>query len=137
MVEKQNWKNKKKSVGSTMKIQVPVSVGELLDKISILQIKFLFTDSEYVKKELEELKLIKSNITQYTLEYEVQLREINESLWKVEDKLRQKEKDQEFDQEFIDLARSVYKLNDERYRIKKSINQLTNSEIEEVKVFSV
>ena len=120
-----------------MKIQVPVSVGELLDKISILQIKFLFTDSEYVKKELEELKLIKSNITQYTLEYEVQLREINESLWKVEDKLRQKEKDQEFDQEFIDLARSVYKLNDERYRIKKSINQLTNSEIEEVKVFSV
>lgn len=120
-----------------MKIQVPVSVGELLDKISILQIKSLFTDSEYVKKELQELKLIKSTLTQYTLDHEVQLREVNENLWKVEDKLRQKEKDQEFDQEFIDLARSVYTLNDERYKIKKSINQLTNSEIKEVKVFSV
>lgn len=118
-----------------MRITVPVSVGELLDKISILEIKSMFTDSKYVIKELEELNLIKSTLTQYTLEYEVQLKKVNEKLWKIEDKLRKLEKEQRFDDEFIDLARSVYITNDERARIKKEINELCNSDLREVKVY--
>jgi len=118
-----------------MKINIPISVGELLDKISILEIKSMFTDSDYVTKELEELNLIKSTLTQYTLEHEVKLKKVNEILWKIEDKIRQKEKQQQFDDEFIELARSVYKNNDERARIKKEINELTNSNYKEIKIY--
>ena len=118
-----------------MKIKIPVSVGELLDKISILEIKSMFTDNEYVTKELEELNLIKSTLTQYTLEYEVQLKKVNEKLWKIEDKLRKLEKEQRFDDEFIELARSVYITNDERARIKREINDLCGSEYKEVKLY--
>jgi hypothetical protein len=118
-----------------MRITIPVSVGELLDKISILEIKSMFTDNEYVLKELEQLNLIKSTLTQYTLEYEVQLKKVNEKLWKIEDKLRELEKEQRFDDEFIELARSVYKTNDERARIKKEINDLCNSDYREIKLY--
>jgi hypothetical protein len=119
-----------------MKISIPISVGELIDKISILEIKSLFTDSEYVHKELEELKLIKSTLTQYTLDYEVELRKVNEKLWRIEDKLREKEKLKEFDREFIELARSVYITNDRRAEIKRRINEETNSNYKEIKVFT-
>ncbi len=119
-----------------MKISIPISVGELIDKISILEIKSLFTDSEYVHKELEELKLIKSTLTQYTLDYEVELRKVNEKLWRIEDKLREKEKLKEFDREFIELARSVYITNDRRAEIKRKINEETNSNYKEIKVFT-
>ena len=79
-----------------MKITIPVSVGELIDKITILEIKSMFSDNEYIQKELKELKQIKSTITQYTLEDEVKLKEVNQKLWKIEDRLREKEKLQEF-----------------------------------------
>jgi len=69
------------------------------------------------------------------LEYEYKLKKVNEKLWKIEDKIREKEKKQEFDEEFIDLARSVYKNNDERARIKKEINELTNSKYKEIKLY--
>jgi hypothetical protein len=118
-----------------MKIQIPISVGELIDKITILEIKLIFTDDEYVLKELEELNLIKSTLTQYTLEYEIELKKVNETLWKIEDKLRKLEKEQKFDEEFIELARQVYINNDERARIKKEINEATNSTYREVKVY--
>lgn len=118
-----------------MKVTVPISIGELIDKITILEIKAFLTDNEYVQKELEDLNLIKSTLTQYILEDEVNLKKVNEKLWKVEDKIRQKEKLQEFDDEFIELARSVYKLNDERAEIKKKINEITNSDIREVKLY--
>ena len=118
-----------------MKIEIPVSVGELLDKISILEIKSMFTDNEYVLKELEQLNLIKSTLTQYTLEYEVQLKKVNEKLWKIEDKLRQLEKEKRFDDEFIELARSVYITNDERVRIKRKLNELCNSDFREIKLY--
>jgi predicted nucleic acid-binding Zn-ribbon protein len=118
-----------------MKITIPVSVGELLDKITILEIKSMFTDDEYIKKELQELTTIKNTITQYTLEYEVKLKKINEKLWKIEDKLRKLEKEQRFDKEFIELARSVYITNDERAKIKKEINELTNSNYKEIKIY--
>jgi hypothetical protein len=118
-----------------MKITIPVSVGELLDKITILQIKSLFTEDEYVQKELEELYRIKSTLTQYTLEYEVRLKKVNEKLWKIEDQLRKLEKEQRFDEEFVELARSVYITNDERAQIKKEINELTKSEFRELKLY--
>ena len=118
-----------------MKIEIPVSVGELLDKISILEIKSLFTDDEYVQKELEELNQIKNTLTQYTLEYEIQLKKINETLWEIEDKIRQKEKDKEFDNEFIELARSVYITNDKRAELKRKISEETGSHYKEIKLY--
>lgn len=118
-----------------MKITVPVSIGELIDKITILEIKSLFTDSEYVTKELEELKQLKSLITQFILDCEVELKQVNESLWKIEDKIRKLEKEQRFDSEFIELARSIYKLNDRRAEIKKEINQRCNSSYKEIKIY--
>lgn len=118
-----------------MKIEVPMSIGDLIDKITILEIKSLFSDSEYIKKELEELNQIKSTITQYTLDCEIELKKVNEKLWKIEDNIREKERLQEFDDEFIELARSVYITNDERSRIKKEINERTNSQYREVKIY--
>ena len=90
-----------------MKIDIPVSIGELLDKISILNIKVSFVESESVTQELEDLKKIRDLLIQGTLEYEIRLRVINEKLWKIEDRIREKEKLKEFDDEFIELARSV------------------------------
>lgn len=118
-----------------MKIEIPISVGELLDKITILEIKSQYTTNEYVSKELKELNQIKSTITQYTLEYMNELREVNQKLWKIEDRLREKEKLQEFDEEFIELARSVYKTNDQRAQIKKEINEETQSTYQEIKLY--
>ena len=118
-----------------MKITIPVSVGELIDRITILEIKAFLSNNEYIHKELEELNQIKSTLTQYLLEYEIELKKINETLWKIEDKIRQKEKNQEFDDEFIELARSVYINNDKRAEIKRKINEQTNSYYKEIKIF--
>lgn len=119
-----------------MRITIPVSVGELIDKITILEIKAFLTDNEYVHKELDELNLIKSTLIQYTLEYEVELKKVNEKLWKIEDKIREKEKLQEFDDEFIELARSVYITNDKRAEIKRKINEEFQSSYKEIKLYS-
>jgi hypothetical protein len=118
-----------------MKITIPISVGELLDKISILEIKSMFTNNEYVLKELEDLNKIKDTITQFTLEYMNELREVNRKLWKIEDELRELEKKKDFGEKFIELARSVYITNDERAEIKRKINELCNSEYKEIKLY--
>ena len=118
-----------------MKITIPISVGELLDKITILEIKSMFTDNEYVLKELEDLNQIKNTLTQFTLEYMNELRDVNKKLWKIEDQLRELEKKQDFGERFIELARSVYITNDKRADIKKRINELCNSEFREIKVY--
>ena len=118
-----------------MKITIPISVGELIDKISILEIKSLLTNNEYIERELNELYKLRSTITQYILDCEIELKKVNEILWKIEDKIRQKEKNKEFDEEFIELARSVYINNDKRSEIKKQINERTNSEYREVKFY--
>lgn len=118
-----------------MKIQIPVSVGELIDKITILEIKSLFTNDDYVTKELNELRQIKDIITSCIIKQTERLKDINQKLWKIEDKIRKLEKEQRFDSEFIELARSVYILNDERAEVKKEINEITNSTIREVKVY--
>jgi predicted nucleic acid-binding Zn-ribbon protein len=118
-----------------MQVNIPVSVGELLDKITILEIKSHLCYSKYVEKELEELNKIKDTITSYTKEYMNQLREVNQKLWNIEDRLRVLEKEQRFDSEFIELARSVYKTNDLRAEIKRKINEETNSIYKEIKIY--
>jgi len=118
-----------------MKITIPVSIGELIDKITILEIKSLLTNNEYIERELNELYKLRSTITQYILDCEIELKKVNEILWKIEDKIRQKEKNKEFDEEFIELARSVYINNDKRSEIKKQINERTNSEYREIKFY--
>lgn len=118
-----------------MKITIPVSVGELLDKISILQIKSQYTLNEYVQKELQDLTEIAQDLGVYNETYLHLLLEINGVLWDVEDKLRELEKEQRFDNEFINLARSVYITNDERARIKRKINEETGSHYKEVKLY--
>jgi predicted nucleic acid-binding Zn-ribbon protein len=119
-----------------VKVAIPVSVGELLDKISILEIKSGLCYNKYVERELEELNKIKDTITSYTEDYMNQLREVNQKLWKIEDRLRVLEKEQRFDNEFIELARSVYKTNDKRAEIKRKINEETKSIYKEVKIYS-
>lgn len=118
-----------------MRIETPISVGELVDKITILEIKSLFSNSEYIQRELESLNEIKSTLTQYISDCEIELKKVNEKLWKIEDKIREKEKLQEFDNEFIELARSVYITNDERSRIKREIDERTGSHYREVKIY--
>lgn len=118
-----------------MQVNIPVSVGELLDKISILEIKSLMGYNNYVEKELKELNQIKDIISSYTQEHMNQLRKVNQKLWKIEDRLRVLEKENKFDDEFIELARSVYINNDKRAEIKRKINEETNSEYKEIKIY--
>jgi predicted nucleic acid-binding Zn-ribbon protein len=118
-----------------MKVTIPVSVGELLDKITILEIKSTFVNNEYVTKELNDLNVIYNNIDIYVTNYLNQLRKINKKLWEIEDRLRKLEEKQQFNEEFIKLARSVYIINDERAMVKKQVNELTNSIYKEIKVY--
>ena len=117
-----------------VEIQAPISIGELLDKISILSIKSQYIDNYYVRKELRELIKIAQEHQVYDASYISQLLTINRKLWKIEDDLRVLEKSQTFHQEFIKLARSVYITNDQRSLIKKEINEKYNSSYKEVKV---
>ena len=109
-------------------ITIKVSYGELLDKISILEIKKTkLTNSDDIKKVSFELSLLtsalnKSNIINNSINQLFnELKKVNLQLWEVEDRIREKEKYNFFDDEFIELARSVYKTNDKRSKIKKEI----------------
>jgi hypothetical protein len=122
-------------------IYVPVSVGELIDKLSILQVKKIKISNEekltLVNKEFELLYNL-SSVHLDSSEIESlyhQLCDINEKLWDVEDKLRVLETEKRFEGEFVDLARKVYFTNDERFRLKNEINLITDSEIREVKEY--
>ena len=115
-------------------IQIPISIGELLDKISILSIKSQYTDNSYVTKELQDLIAIAKKHQVYDAPYVSRLLSINHKLWKIEDDLRVLEKSQDFDETFIDLARDVYKTNDLRASIKKEINEKYKSSYKEVKI---
>jgi hypothetical protein len=118
-----------------MIINIPISVGELLDKISILSIKSQHTTNEYVTKELKDLIKIAQEHQVYDASYVSQLLQVNRKLWKIEDDLRVFEKSNTFNQDFIELARSVYIINDERATIKKEINEKYNSQYQEVKCY--
>ena len=120
-------------------VTIPVSVGELIDKLSILQVKKLkITNPEGLKYVSEEFELLYSQSEVYFQVNEIKslyesLTEVNSALWDVEDKLRVFESEKKFDEEFIDLARKVYYTNDERFRLKNEINSITSSKIREVK----
>ena len=122
-------------------ITIPVSVGELLDKLSILQVKKNKISDiqklEYVNKELELLYnlsyvFFEDNKIQFLYNTLV---EINSKLWDIEDEIRIFEKNKNFSSEFIELARQVYFTNDKRFEIKNEINKMTDSDIKEVKEY--
>ncbi|HET7681681.1 MAG TPA: DUF6165 family protein [Xanthobacteraceae bacterium] len=121
--------------------EVPLSWGELIDKITILEIKSSRLKSPAalanVNKELKLLAL-HGGAALHSAEVPVlkkRLSQVNEALWEIEDKIRAKEARQEFDAEFIDLARSIYKRNDERAAIKRQINTALASDLVEEKSY--
>ena len=122
-------------------INVPVSVGELIDKLSILQVKKTKVTNpqklEYIKKEFELLYNLSAEFLNNNLIENLyhELVSTNSNLWEIEDRLRILEKDGRFEGEFIDMARKVYFTNDKRFELKNEINSLTSSEIREVKEY--
>jgi len=124
-------------------IRVPISPGELIDKITILQIKSdRMTDPAKLANVRTELELLQttwrsSPHAAYDIQHEwAELRRINEALWDIEDKIRDKERERQFDQEFIELARAVYITNDERAAVKRTINTKLGSRIVEEKSYA-
>ena len=122
---------------------VPISWGELVDKITILEIKAELLSSqsarENVKRELVRLVAIWEPIERENRNaagLKMALKHTNKTLWQIEDDIREKEAQKCFDDEFVSLARAVYRTNDERSRIKRQINTLLESEIVEEKQYS-
>ncbi|GAA0241300.1 DUF6165 family protein [Rhodanobacter caeni] len=123
-------------------IQTPVSYGELIDKITILEIKSRRITDEAklanVRNELDMLNATWANSTASQTDIgdeRARLLAVNEALWDIEDRIRLKERAQAFDAEFIELARSVYFRNDERAAFKREINQKLGSELVEEKSY--
>ena len=119
-----------------------ISAGELIDKITILNIKKeKITNNEKLVEIEKELKSLKDTFNKKIipddslLELMEQLKKINLKLWDIEDGKRNAEKNKKFDERFIELARNVYKFNDERAEIKLKINNLLGSNIKEVKSY--
>lgn len=123
-------------------IMIPISPGELLDKITILQIKAeRIADTAKVanvKSELEMLNKVWLDAVPQDAQIETltaELKKINEALWEIEDDIRDEERNQRFGERFIELARAVYVTNDERANAKKQVNLLLNSTIVEEKSY--
>ena len=120
---------------------VHVSIGELIDKFTILLIKqSKINNQEKLDKVSTEIDYLKNDVENIKNKYEINelfdnLININTKLWNIEDNIRIKEKNKEFDSEFIELARSVYFTNDERAYVKNEINKKTESNIFEVKSY--
>lgn len=121
---------------------VPISWGELIDKITILEIKAEKLSSASaranVQRELAQLSLIASQVEKKPglLELRLALKRVNETLWQIEDDVREKEATKTFDEGFVALARAVYHNNDQRGRLKQDINRLLKSEITEEKQYT-
>jgi len=131
----------------TTKINIPVSVGELVDKITILELKSQRIEDRnklaIVSKELKLLeklydKLLKNNkdVLESLNNLRLSLSKVNLRLWNLEDKIRQRESAAKFDEKFVEFARSIYVHNDRRMHIKNHINELVGSDIAEVKQYS-
>ena len=126
-----------------MSVRVPVSYGELLDKISSLQIKRENAEAgqrrDNVEAELAALETARRNsvaLDEDALALFRRLRDVNAQLWVVEDSLRECERRRDFQAHFIDLARSVYRLNDERAEIKRGLNERLGSALVEEKLYA-
>ena len=124
-----------------MLINTPISLGELVDKISILIIKQKnITDKSKLDHVKKELDFLQKTLMNYIQKQEINdflenLININSKLWNIEDDIRECERNKLFDQNFIDLARSVYFTNDERAKVKIDINKKFGSELVEVKSY--
>ena len=123
-------------------MMIEISIGELLDKYTILEIKEerindnvklynVKKEKFIIKKELEKMNYL----NEFSVEI-LELKEINTQLWEIEDSIRVKEANLQFDNEFIELARSVYMTNDRRFAIKNKINQISKSNIVEEKSYA-
>tara|TARA_B100000929_G_C15160410_1_gene301478 strand:+ start:59 stop:460 length:402 start_codon:yes stop_codon:yes gene_type:complete len=125
------------------RIQSEISSGELLDKISILEIKLKkIKDKENLKEINKEYAILKQSqnlnikLTNELKDLFDKLKKVNLNLWDIEDKLRICEKNKDFGEKFIELARGVYFNNDSRSKIKSEINKLSGSNIKEIKQYS-
>lgn len=125
-----------------MNVNVDISIGEFFDKITILEIKNeRITNADKlvnVKKELDELNslLLQQSFSRNDVMLEVsELKAVNEALWDIEDDIREKESKKQFDDNFIELARSVYFTNDKRSEIKRKINMKLGSDFVEEKSY--
>ena len=125
-----------------MLIKIPVSTGELADKITILEIKKIkikdklkLADIKKEHKYLKEILVKKVNLNTHIEKEIAVLKKINLKLWNIEDRKRKAERNKNFGKSFISLARNVYIFNDRRAQIKLNINIITNSEIVEVKSY--
>lgn len=119
-------------------VTIPVSVGELIDKYTILQIKRNNVSPDKLSKVQREIESLTSLVGPFIIIDSISnlyedLIGVNTQLWDVEDQLRELERDKSFGDRFIELARTVYFLNDKRFEAKNKINILTNSDIQEVK----
>jgi len=123
-------------------MNIPTSLGELVDKITILEIKKTmikdFTKLKYVESELETLSsILNESLVEVPEILHQKLYAINLSLWNIEDEIREKEKQLDFGDEFIELARSVYQTNDMRSLVKRQITELDkNSVVQEQKSYA-
>ena len=129
-------------VNKSKKILSEISAGDLLDKISILEIKLEKikdkASQEEINKEYKILKEVQNSNVEITEKLKTLLKEIKEvnlNLWNIEDKLRICEKHKDFGQTFIELARGVYLNNDKRSKIKSKINEVSGSNIKEIKQY--
>ena len=127
-----------------MLIETPVSLGELVDKITILEIKIAnISDQDKINNISNELRILESRLNSSLDEVglkkldtlKIELSEINNSLWSIEDDIRDCEKNKEFGEDFIRLARAVYVTNDRRAKVKREINLIFGSELMEEKSY--
>lgn len=126
-----------------MNVTVEVSLGELVDKITILEIKTEKIEdqnkvalAQQEKDVLEQtLKELEGDVFSEVAALRSSLKDVNLTLWKIEDDIREKERQKSFDDEFIDLARRVYITNDQRFKFKNEINNKFGSNIKEVKSY--
>ncbi len=125
------------------KIMAEISIGELLDKITILKIKKIkIKDKDKIKlidkelKSLNETLKLNVNLDEKVLTLMLRLENVNKKLWDIENQKREYEKIKKFDDKFISLSRDVYKYNDQRAEIKLEINNYLGSNIKEVKSYS-
>lgn len=127
-----------------MLIETPVSLGELVDKITILEIKIAnISDQDKINNISNELRILESRLNSSLDEVglkkldtlKIELSEINNSLWSIEDDIRDCEKNKEFGEDFIRLARAVYVTNDRRAEVKREVNLIFGSELMEEKSY--
>jgi len=126
-----------------MNIEIPISIGELLDKLSILEIKKHKVKDPIKLKNINHEYDLLSNLSKVLKEKDEksfnslfeEILKVNKKLWDIEDKIRILESEKRFDEEFVSVARSVYFINDDRFEIKKKINEAFGSDVAEEKEY--